>query len=31
MKKKKLLFRFAVLVTAMMCAFGAAAAEAYAN
>ena len=31
MKKKKLLFRFAVLVTAMMCALGAAAAEAYAN
>ena len=29
--KKALLFRLAVLVTAMMCAFGAAAAEAYAN
>ncbi len=31
MKKKNLLLRFAVLVAAMMCAFGAAAAEAYAN
>ncbi len=30
MKKKNLLFRLAVLVTAMMCALGAAAAEAYA-
>ena len=30
MKKKTFLFRFAVLVTAMMCAFGADAAEAYA-
>ena len=30
MKKKNLLLRFAVLVTAMMCALGAAAAEAYA-
>ena len=29
--KKALLFRLAVLVAAMMCAFGAAAAEAYAN
>ena len=31
MKKKNLLLRFAVLVAAMMCALGAAAAEAYAN
>ena len=31
MKKKNLLLRLVVLVTAMMCAFGAAAAEAYAN
>ena len=31
MKKKNLFLRFAVLVTAMMCALGAAAAEAYAN
>ena len=31
MKKKNLLLRFAVLLTAMMCALGAAAAEAYAN
>ena len=31
MKKKTLLLRFAVLVAAMMCALGAAAAEAYAN
>ena len=31
MKKKNLLLRLAVLVAAMMCAFGAAAAEAYAN
>jgi surface protein len=31
MKEKALLLRFAVLVTAMMCALGAAAAEAYAN
>ena len=31
MKKNHLLLRFAVLVTAMMCALGAAAAEAYAN
>ncbi len=31
MKKKNLLLRLVVLVTAMMCAFGAAAVEAYAN
>ena len=31
MKKKNLLLRLVVLLAAMMCAFGAAAAEAYAN